>query len=76
MVHSKNERLLVEFCSLSKLVFGFPVAPCTDADGDGFDPNISQVCNVYDSNDCNDADNTMYPGAPEIFGDGIDQHKR
>ena len=36
-----------------------------DADGDGF---------FGDVNDCNDNDNTVYPGAPDTFGDGIDQN--
>lgn len=35
-----------------------------DNDGDGFTEN---------EGDCNDADNTIYPGAIEICGDGIDQ---
>ena len=34
-----------------------------DADGDGFSPN---------QGDCNDADETTYPGAEEIAGDGRD----
>jgi hypothetical protein len=35
-----------------------------DTDGDGFTEN---------QGDCDDNDNSIYPGAPEICGDGIDQ---
>ena len=36
----------------------------TDADGDGFDPNVD---------DCNDDDASIHPGAEEVLDDGIDQ---
>uniref|UniRef100_UPI0026258D01 putative metal-binding motif-containing protein n=1 Tax=uncultured Algibacter sp. TaxID=298659 RepID=UPI0026258D01 len=51
-----------------------------DNDGDGFgNPNISIVdCTaptgyVIDNTDCDDTDLTIYPGAPEVANDGIDQ---
>ena len=51
-----------------------------DADGDGYgDPNLSvEACSapdgyVRDNTDCDDTDNTVYPGAPEIC-DGKDNN--
>jgi hypothetical protein len=39
-----------------------PRVPADDRDGDGFR-----------ADDCDDGDATVYPGAPEVAGDGIDQ---
>ena len=40
------------------------INPQTDADGDGFD-----ACD-----DCDDTDDTVYPAAPEVCDDGVDQN--
>lgn len=55
---------------------GFPSTPLTlyaDADGDGYgDPAVSvQACSaptgyISDASDCDDSNNQIYPGAPEI----------
>ena len=45
---------------------------CVDNDGDGYGDPASGIC-TYPEPDCDDADDTIYPGAPEICGDGIDQ---
>lgn len=39
----------------------------SDADGDGF------LAISAGGNDCDDVDSSVYPGAPEVLGDGIDQ---
>lgn len=39
-----------------------------DADGDGFEGSLG------DNSDCNDLDNTIYPGADDKRGDGIDSN--
>jgi len=51
-----------------------------DGDGDGFgDPDeTTEACgaptgHVADGSDCDDTDASVYPGAPEIPGDGVDQ---
>ncbi len=45
------------------------LVPCTDADGDGY--FAETVCGS--DQDCDDDDPDIYPGAPEIKHDGIDQ---
>jgi hypothetical protein len=51
---------------------GKPVT-CKDTDGDGYgNPGVS-VCPKGSATDCNNTNSSIYPGAPEICGDGIDQ---
>ncbi|MEA3344014.1 MAG: MopE-related protein [archaeon] len=45
---------------------------CIDNDNDGYGSPASSAC-TYPELDCNDNDNTIFPGAPETCGDGIDQ---
>ncbi len=52
------------------LLLGQAQSPtCTDADGDGFYSTVE--CSV--PVDCDDTDPNVYPGAPEVKSDGIDQ---
>ncbi|MEC7948424.1 MAG: putative metal-binding motif-containing protein, partial [Myxococcota bacterium] len=66
MFHVSRPGLLVALalsvsCDPAKTQFGKERAGPVDADGDG----------VASSDDCDDADGAVYPGAPEIC-DGID----
>lgn len=45
-----------------------PGLDCVDADGDGI-PLFSSTCPT--GSDCNDIESTVYPGAPELPGDGF-----
>jgi subtilisin family serine protease len=46
-----------------------PPSTCMDLDGDGFFPQSGCGTAI----DCDDSDSSVYPGAPEVCNDGIDQ---
>ena len=43
-----------------------------DTDGDGFPSNVADSEEYAHLQDCNDANATIYPGAPDVVGDGVD----
>jgi len=49
---------------------GTVVSGCSDQDGDGY--GIGSDC--LTAEDCNDNDSSIFPEAPEICGDGLDQN--
>ena len=54
----------------SDAVVDFTEPPCVDRDKDGI-YGLTETC--PGGTDCNDTNVTVFPGAPEICGDGIDQ---
>ncbi len=69
-------RLLVALCATLIAAPAFAGVPdyCydyNDRDEDGFVYGSTGI--VCPRDDCNDEDATIYPGAPEVCGDGIDQ---
>jgi len=54
-------------CDDTNATLWFSCATCVDMDGDGYGP----TCDLGE--DCDDTDNTIFPGAADSAGDGIDQ---
>ena len=52
-----------------RAVDAVPAPNCVDGDGDGYFPTGGCGTQV----DCNDGSNGIFPGAPEVCRDGIDQ---
>jgi len=46
---------------------------CADYDGDGYGDPGNDTCPNGAETDCNDGDDTIYPGATDVYCDGIDQ---
>lgn len=51
----------------------FRILTCEDNDGDGFGLPGSGLCSGGSADDCDDADDTIFPGALEVPDDDIDQ---
>ena len=70
------ERLLLIVGLLVVIVFGLSngiLAHCVDNDGDGYGIEGHRDGCTYSKFDCDDSDDSIYPGAPELC-DGIDQN--
>jgi hypothetical protein len=63
-IDTNNELYIDDFCYGEGFIGPNDPEPDVDNDGDGFSEN---------QGDCNDFEATIYPGADEICGDGIDQ---
>lgn len=51
-----------------------PVVACVDSDADGYrNPTSPAGCTMTGTADCNDADATVYPGAGDVCGNGVDE---
>jgi hypothetical protein len=57
---------------LSPFVVAYPVG-CLDLDEDGYGDPGDPSCSVGSQTDCDDADSGVYPGAPEINCNQIDE---
>jgi hypothetical protein len=50
------------------IIWGGPIPPCTDSDGDGYGNPASAIC-AHPALDCDDTNPNINPGKPEICND-------